>query len=120
MEEKVGADRAASRHGLLAQLPVLAMADNISLSPPDLPTRRRSWHTMATKHAHSHDPHAHAGMPKIPSWLTVEDALDRILGFFHVLDQEERPLLDALGQVLVDDVHSAMEVPPLPNTTMDG
>ena len=75
---------------------------------------------MAITHVHSHDPHAHVGMPKMPSWLTVEEALDRILGFFHVLEPEERPLLGALGQVLVDDVHSAMDVPSLPNTSMDG
>ena len=30
--------------------------------------------------------------------LSVEEALDRILSFFHILEPEDRPILDALGQ----------------------
>ena len=44
-------------------------------------------------HAHRH---YHASM------LSVEEALERILSAFYVLEPEERPLMDALGQVLAE------------------
>lgn len=71
-------------------------------------------------HAHTHDRRAHQGMPKMPSWLTVEEALERILAYARVLEPEEEPLLEALGQVLAEDVRAAFPVPPLPNSSMDG
>ena len=52
--------------------------------------------------------------------ITVDEALERILGYVEVLEPEERPLLEALGQVLAEDVTSAIEIPPLDNTAMDG
>jgi molybdopterin molybdotransferase len=54
------------------------------------------------------------------SMLSVEDALERILSFFHVLETEEKPILDALGQVLAEDVVSRFDIPPLDNSAMDG
>ena len=36
--------------------------------------------------------------------ITVEEALERILGYVEVLEAEERPLLAALGKVLAEDV----------------
>ena len=36
-------------------------------------------------------------------WLTVEEALEKILGYVNLLEVEEKPLLDCLGQVLVED-----------------
>ena len=75
---------------------------------------------MPEAHVHSHDRHAHQGMPKIPSWLSVEEALERVLGYVHVLEPEEKPVLDALGQVLAQDLRSTVDVPPFPNTSMDG
>ncbi len=75
---------------------------------------------MTDTHVHAHGRHAREGMPKIPSSLSVEEALERILGYISVLETEEKPILDALGQVLVEDVHSAADVPPYPNSSMDG
>lgn len=52
--------------------------------------------------------------------ITVDEALERILGYVDVLDPEEKPLLEALGQVLAEDVSSTLNIPPLDNTAMDG
>ena len=52
--------------------------------------------------------------------ITVEEALERILSYVHVLEPEEKPLLDALGQVLAEDVSAAFDIPPLDNSAMDG
>jgi molybdopterin molybdotransferase len=52
--------------------------------------------------------------------LSVEEALEKILGYVHVLEAEEKPLLDALGQVLAEDVIAEFPIPPLDNTAMDG
>ncbi len=52
--------------------------------------------------------------------LSVEEALERILAQFHVLDAERVPLLEALGQVLAEDAIAAHDIPPLDNSAMDG
>ncbi|MDP9237896.1 MAG: molybdopterin molybdotransferase MoeA [Chloroflexota bacterium] len=52
--------------------------------------------------------------------ISVEEALERILSFVHVLPAEEKPILDTLGQVLAEDVVSGIDIPPLDNTAMDG
>jgi len=52
--------------------------------------------------------------------LSVEEALERVLGAFHVLGTEETPILDSLGQVLAEDVKSGLDIPPLDNSAMDG
>ena len=54
------------------------------------------------------------------SMLSVEEALERILGFFSALDVERKPILDALGQVLAEDAVSLYDIPPLDNSAMDG
>ena len=59
-------------------------------------------------------------MPKMPAWLSVEDALNKILGLVPVLDIEERPLLEALGQVLGEEIRATFPVPPRANSSMDG
>ena len=64
------------------------------------------------EHGHRHDPHE--------AMLSVEDALDRILGNFSVLETERVPLLDALGQVLAEDATATHDIPPLDNSAMDG
>ncbi len=64
-----------------------------------------------TQHAHRH---------READMLTVEDALQRILGYFSVLDSEERLLLEALGQTLAEDVVCPLDLPPLANSAMDG
>jgi molybdopterin molybdotransferase len=52
--------------------------------------------------------------------ISVEEALDKILGNVAVLDEEEVPILDSLGQVLAGDISSSISVPPLDNAAMDG
>ncbi len=52
--------------------------------------------------------------------ISVEQALEKILACVDVLEEEERPILDCLGQVLAEDVYSSIDVPPLDNTAMDG
>jgi len=52
--------------------------------------------------------------------ISVEEALDRILGYVRVLGEEESPILDSLGQVLAEDIRSSISVPPLDNAAMDG
>ena len=52
--------------------------------------------------------------------ISVEEALERILSYVHLLESQNRPILDALGQVLAQDVVSDIDIPPLDNTAMDG
>ncbi len=52
--------------------------------------------------------------------ISVEEALSKILDFVKVLEKEEKPLLDCLGQVLAEDVYSPFDVPPQDNSAMDG
>ncbi len=52
--------------------------------------------------------------------ISVEEALERILSYVAVLEPEEKHILDALGQVLAEDVVSPLSIPPLDNTAMDG
>ncbi len=52
--------------------------------------------------------------------ISVEQALDKILGYVTVLEDEESPVLDSLGQVLAEDIYSDIDVPPLDNSAMDG
>ena len=52
--------------------------------------------------------------------ISVEEALERILSFVHLLEAEEKAILDALGQVVADDIISPIDIPPLDNTAMDG
>ncbi|MCH8191056.1 MAG: molybdopterin molybdotransferase MoeA [Chloroflexi bacterium] len=56
----------------------------------------------------------------MPEWLSVEEALDKVLGYVHQLEPEQRPLLEALGQVLAEEVAAGLDVPPKPNSSMDG
>ena len=68
-------------------------------------------HSLLTSHSHRHH---HESM------LSVEEALERILAHFHILESEERPLLEALGQVLSEDATARHDIPPLDNSAMDG
>ncbi|MCX6009329.1 MAG: molybdopterin molybdotransferase MoeA [Chloroflexi bacterium] len=52
--------------------------------------------------------------------IGVEEALGKILDFIEVLEREEKPLLDCLGQVLAEDVYAPFDVPPQDNSAMDG
>ena len=62
----------------------------------------------------------HGHRRHIESMLSVEEARKRILGFFYVLDAEERPILEAQGQVLAEDIVSRFDIPPMDNSAMDG
>jgi molybdopterin molybdotransferase len=52
--------------------------------------------------------------------LSVEEALERVLGAFHPLEPERVPILDALGRVLAEDVYADVDIPPYANSSMDG
>ena len=52
--------------------------------------------------------------------LSVEEALERILSYFHPLEPEKVPILQSLGRVLAEDIHADMDIPPLANSAMDG
>jgi len=52
--------------------------------------------------------------------ISVEQALEKVLSYVEVLDREEKPILECLGQVLDEDVLSPINVPPLDNSAMDG
>lgn len=52
--------------------------------------------------------------------ISVEQALEKILGYIDVLEAEESPILDTLGLVLAEDIVSTVNVPPLDNSAMDG
>ena len=52
--------------------------------------------------------------------ISVEDARARILAFFSRLEPTPVPALDALGQVVAEDVTATFDIPPLDNTAMDG
>ena len=52
--------------------------------------------------------------------ISVEEALSRVLSHVTVLDAVETPILEALGQVLAEDITSGITIPPLDNSAMDG
>jgi molybdopterin molybdotransferase len=52
--------------------------------------------------------------------ISVDQALEKVLEHVSVLEAEERPILDCLGQVLAEDVFSKINIPPLDNSAMDG
>lgn len=52
--------------------------------------------------------------------ISVEEASERILRQVQILPDERRALLDALGQVLAEDVRASFSIPPHDNAAMDG
>ncbi len=52
--------------------------------------------------------------------LSVEEALEQILATVRVLEPERVPILEALGRVLAEEVAADRDIPPLPNSAMDG
>jgi len=52
--------------------------------------------------------------------ISVEQAQEKILSCVDVLEEEQSPILDCLGQVLAEDVYSSINIPPLDNSAMDG
>lgn len=55
-----------------------------------------------------------------PAPISVEEHLARILDAVTPLPAVEVPLLDALGLVAADTVHSALDLPSFDNSAMDG
>jgi molybdopterin molybdotransferase len=60
------------------------------------------------------------GGERAADWLTGPEALQAILRGVRSLGMEERPLLDALGSVLAEDVAAPVDLPPWDNSAMDG
>lgn len=52
--------------------------------------------------------------------ISVEQAFEKILSYVPVLEPEQAPILDTLGQVLAEDIFSDINIPPLDNAAMDG
>lgn len=52
--------------------------------------------------------------------ISVEDALNKVLGSVQVLEHEEVSLEDAVGRILAEDVFADREMPPFHRVTMDG
>jgi molybdopterin molybdotransferase len=52
--------------------------------------------------------------------LSVEEALERVLGFFDLLEPERVPILEALGRILAEDIRADVDIPPYTNSAMDG
>ncbi len=52
--------------------------------------------------------------------IGFEEALEKVLSYVKALEPEEKLLLESLGQVLAEDIYSAIDIPPLDNSAMDG
>jgi len=52
--------------------------------------------------------------------ISVDEALEIILGTIQVLGLERVDILDSLGRVLGEDVHAPYNIPPWDNSAMDG
>ena len=64
-----------------------------------------------------------AAAPARPPMLTLEQALDRLLGIVaapEAADAETVSTFDALGRVLAQDICAALDIPPRDNSEMDG
>src|SRR3954449_4490185 len=52
--------------------------------------------------------------------LTIDEARALVLGTVTRLDSDERPIADALGRALAEDVAAERDVPSFANSAMDG
>jgi len=52
--------------------------------------------------------------------LSVEEALDQIIGLVHPLELEAVPILEALDRVLGEEIYAEEDIPPFANSAMDG
>ena len=74
-----------------------------------------------TSHNHGHHeeaPHSHGHVDE--DMLSVEQAYARVIASFQILEPEEKPLLESMGQILAEDIDSPIALPPLANSGMDG
>ena len=56
----------------------------------------------------------------MPDLLTIDEARALVLAHVTALDAEERPIAEALGRVLAEDVAAAHDIPSFVNSAMDG
>ena len=70
-----------------------------------------------TDHNYHDRPHRHHYDAEM---LSVEEARDRILSYFNTLPSSDTPLVDALGQVLAEELVASFDIPPMSNSAMDG
>jgi molybdopterin molybdotransferase len=75
-------------------------------------TEHDSLPSKATEHAHVH--------PRRADLLSVEEALERVLGLVKPLSAANIPLLQADGLTLAEDIFAPFDIPVLPNSAMDG
>jgi molybdopterin molybdotransferase len=52
--------------------------------------------------------------------ISVDEALNRILSKLYILDEEEKQLLDCIGQVIAEDIYAPFDLPNYDNSIMDG
>jgi molybdopterin molybdotransferase len=52
--------------------------------------------------------------------ISIEQALEKILSNTEILEAEEKSILEAMGQVLAEDVYANVDVPSADNSAMDG
>ncbi|HLF03235.1 MAG TPA: gephyrin-like molybdotransferase Glp [Anaerolineales bacterium] len=52
--------------------------------------------------------------------LSVAEALARVLSHFQPLEKETVPCESAVGRVLAESVRATLDLPPFPNSSMDG
>jgi molybdopterin molybdotransferase len=52
--------------------------------------------------------------------ISVEEALEKILDLVHILEKEEKPLLECIGQSSAEDIFAPFSIPPGDNSAMDG
>jgi molybdopterin molybdotransferase len=74
---------------------------------------------MNQEHKHEHKQRSSVDHDLYPM-LSVEDALERVLSAFHVLEPERVSILETLGRVLAEDVYADVNIPPHANSAMDG
>jgi molybdopterin molybdotransferase len=56
----------------------------------------------------------------MPSLLSIDEALARVLARALPLEPEQMPLTEAAGRVLAEDIVSPVDLPPFPSSAMDG
>src|SRR5262249_37865706 len=76
-------------------------------------------HTTSDHHQQHHG-HVEGGRTLFPDMLSLDQALPQILDQIELLGVEDKPIMEALGQVLAEDVVSAETVPPQANSATDG
>jgi molybdopterin molybdotransferase len=57
---------------------------------------------------------------RVPDWLSVKDALERVLSRAEPLEVELVPLVEAAGRALARGVFAGADLPPWDNSAMDG